>query len=391
MKTVRTIPWEAVVNAKPRARACSSSSSLLTVARSFARRSDVASDATLLDTIVDAFATNPVAIVSRSGPSALVELALPDGTIVVLTGGPKNPVLQLRYVPQTSRHDSSPELRRDALLRTHVLRHARLDPDDRMFVTARENTRENTEPDMRRSPQFQFLHPENWGFVRSERGYHWTAANLFKYSKSHRQSPLTRPRYQDPFEDPTAAPPPDRGDPSHCLPQLRQALSTGNCLDLAIALGRCRLFGVTTTGNDDFTLSTHAAAQAMSELRAYMETLSTDFDRAAPHRAQTLALELLEARMDLWAAYIALDEAYAAARYDANDDAADHTANVIGLMLQSLGRGIERFDANLENQSSRLTPAAATFLLDNWRRLLAPAYREVLPWWLDGSLEANVK
>jgi hypothetical protein len=409
MNTVRTIPWEAVVEGHPRPRARSLP---LAISRSFQKRSGRAADAALLDAISTAFATGAPALVSRPlsrparGPRptastpinpSLVEILLPDGSIAVLTAGGSAATLQLQYHPPTSR----PQPWRDALLRTHVLRHARLDPDARAFVTPADDQDPDVEEDMRRTPRFEFRRPETFGFTRSRHGYHWTASGLFACDKPHdpsRPARLTRPRFHDCFDDPTPTAA-DRGDPARCLPQLRHLRSLAQtqgespCWDLAVALGRCRLFGVTPPPADDFTLSTLALHHVLKQLAPFVaahdalaSNLESEIDRQGPHRAQTLALELLEARMDLWCAYLAADEAYAAAMYDGAP-----ALEYLGKMMRAAAEQIENYDANLERQSPLLTPAAGTLLLTNWRRLLAPPYREHLPWWLDGSLESAIR
>jgi hypothetical protein len=59
----------------------------------------------------------------------------------------------------------------------------------------------------------------------------------------------------------------------------------------------------------------------------------------------------------------------------------------MGRRLNQVRRLIDRLDGNLQNQLPLLRLAASTRLLENWRRLLAPAYRDCPPWWLDGCLD----
>jgi hypothetical protein len=228
---------------------------------------------------------------------------------------------------------------------------------------------------------------------------HWTAHNLFRSPNTTtptNPSPATRPRFTDPFEEPTAA---DRGDPFQCTPQLRQFRhlcdhATGGLAEpraywLALGLGRCRLFGVALSPADDFTLSPlsfdHAARHLIDYLAAAVDWLKDVVSRpdAYPaHLHRNIALELLEIRTDAHAAHLALDEAYAAARYENNPQ-----ADMMGRRLRQVRRMINVLDGNLQNNIPLLRPAASTFLLENWRRLLAPAHRDCPPWWLDGSLE----
>jgi hypothetical protein len=59
----------------------------------------------------------------------------------------------------------------------------------------------------------------------------------------------------------------------------------------------------------------------------------------------------------------------------------------MGRRLNQVRRMIDLFDGNLQKQIPLLRLAASTRLLENWRRLLAPAHRTLPPWWLNGCLE----
>jgi DEAD/DEAH box helicase domain-containing protein len=214
-------------------------------------------------------------------------------------------------------------------------------------------------------------------------------------------NPVLLPPYRSTFEPPVTS---DRGDPLQCVPPLKHAratlerrlCSTTNALHAeefcywpALALGRCRLFGVNVGDESDFTLAPEPFSLASSWLLKRLRGLirwARDIDqlrnRGGAYVDQNLALELLEIRMDAHAAYIALDEAYAAARFTGEVE-----ADAMGRRLHQVRRLIDRLDGNLQNQIPLLRLAASTRLLENWRRLLAPAYRDCPPWWLDGCLE----
>src|SRR5262249_34712833 len=84
--------------------------------------------------------------------------------------------------------------------------------------------------------------------------------------------------------------------------------------DLAVAVGRCRLFGSEPGEDLDGTLPAPvalAAAVALAErLRGWAEEASTLGRRwdenDDPIEAEDLCLDLLEMRMDAWAAYVAI-------------------------------------------------------------------------------------
>lgn len=192
------------------------------------------------------------------------------------------------------------------------------------------------------------------------------------------------------------------GDPLGCRRNLAEALAAPEldefdggagslspaaraaALELAIALGQCRLFGA-GAGEADGTLPEAmavAAAEALIErLPQWIEdatTLPQRWDQAVevePLEAEDLCTGLLELRMDLWAAWVAIEEAL----FD----------QPVGGVLDTLSERLIELDDAL--QSSQVLPllatAAETELFDNWRAFLAPRYREAPPWWLDGTLE----
>lgn len=235
-----------------------------------------------------------------------------------------------------------------------VLRYARLDPDARAFVV---------------DPAFAFDPETAWGFERQR----WTARNVFPDMPTCLSTPLVSTRYRDEFAEAQV----DRGDPFHCLGQLRAATraiaQAGSEVHMvhvyratyavALALGRCRLFGVAVPADEDFTLSPRAFRAASAALRLELKS---------PIRPT--AIQLLQTRMDAWAVYLALDESYAAHRTP---------GTAMSSRLRTVQKAIEDFNVNLQNNSQCLTPAAATFALENWRRLLAPCFGSLLPWWLD--------
>jgi hypothetical protein len=157
---------------------------------------------------------------------------------------------------------------------------------------------------------------------------------------------------------------------------------------LALALGRCRLFGC-DAGAADGTLPVEVAAAAGVDLcnwlelwRTHAERLGEDWDAAPPVEGELICGDVLSARMSAWAALAAIEEAY----FDAVDNdlqGKDSLEKTLDQVLDRLGK----FDDALHQQQELLATLTATHLLDNWRRELGPEYREMLPWWLDGTLE----
>ena len=394
MKTSHTIPWEAVVQGCPPSRA---KRLPLVVSRSCAHLNQSLFAhllaAPLAGRVQPADSDNPMAMVSRANSSTLLELPLPEqGATAILTSDGLTSVNLQAYWNPLNTWLSEPAYRRDAFARTYVARYARLDPDARAFVPA--DSTEEDQPNT--SPRFEFLHPESWGFTRMSTSMHWTAHNLFHsptpIKNPPKDSTATRPRFKDPFEEPI----PDRGDPFQCIPQLRQfkrpceqATARVRSYGLALCLGRCRLFGVKLNDADDFSLaaapfeqcSTYLIDRLKDACRRLIE-LQTTASAHSVYLHRNFALEILEIRMDAHSACLALDEAYAAAQYESHPQ-----ADKMGRRLNQVRRVINLFDGNLQKQLPLLSLAASTFLLENWRRLLAPAHRKLPPWWLDGCLE----
>jgi hypothetical protein len=398
MKTAHTIPWEAVVEGCPPSQA----RRLPLVVAKGSSHWTAHTCVHGLDRMMDGALNKPLAMRSGSGASSLVELFLPkyEFMAVITSDGLSAAQLQAITIPWSSRGPWDQNLGRDSFARTYVARYARLDGDVCAFVGNETSSPQSVDTMM----PMEFLSPQFWGFSRTHHGLHWKAEGLFECDSQSTSSPspstLTRPRYFDPFDPPV----PKRPDAFQCTKQLKQVrdlcerqfrldpdeLSAQNlCHHLALNLGRCRLFGVPLQASDDFTLSSRAfilAADGMIDVLVDQTRRATEvsqsLDQSRAYLIRNLALELLEIRMDAHATYLALDEAYAAATYEC-----EPAADMMGRRLNQVRRVINLFDGNLKKQIPLLRLAASTFLLENWRRLLAPAYRDLPPWWLDGCLE----
>jgi len=413
MKTAHTIPWEAVVEGCPPSKA----KRLPLVVSRFCANIHPSIIADALNNVaglnsepaqhagLGAPGDDPdspvkprnaaLAMISRTAKSVLVELSFPQqGDVATLTSdGETSVILQACARPLFTSRLEKFEYRRDAFARTYVARYARLNADFHTFIA-----NEPAEEIRNFNPEYQFLNPTSWGFsptsTNTISSMHWTAHNLFRSptppKSPAKQPPATRQRFKDIFEEPTI----DRGDPFQCIPQLRQFRtlcqnSSSYAQSLAQSLGRCRLFGVRLSDTEDFTLSPLSFDHAASSLIDYLKEacqwaseIQSTADGYSAYLLRNLALELLEIRMDAHATYLALDEAYAAATYEC-----EPTADAMGRKLNQVRRVINLFDGNLQKQLPLLRLAASTFLLENWRRLLAPTYRDLPPWWLDGCLE----
>jgi hypothetical protein len=203
-------------------------------------------------------------------------------------------------------------------------------------------------------------------------------------------------------EQPANAP-----NPRSCLEALREALNRPEldefdrpgpltatarqaAYQLAVALGRCRLFGVQPNEELEKPLPANRALQAALELHGYLKAwtehahqLGRRWDESEVATvAEDLCLNLLEHRLEAWAVYLVIDDAYQACL-----ESADPGREALGAAVVSVLDAAQAFDMELHAQRELLSVAAETMLLDTWRGLLAPLYREALPWWLDDTLE----
>jgi CRISPR-associated endonuclease/helicase Cas3 len=99
-----------------------------------------------------------------------------------------------------------------------------------------------------------------------------------------------------------------------------------------------------------------------------------------------LCFGLLEARMQAWGVYIAIDEAY---QVSVEDRSAEK--DELGRALDEVLDRMAEFDRELQARTDLLARIARYPLLENWRGSLGADYREVLPWWLDGRLEEEAE
>lgn len=150
-------------------------------------------------------------------------------------------------------------------------------------------------------------------------------------------------------------------------------------VEAAVACGYCRLFAGEPPR---VAFPDRLAIPAAERLPALIEASIADahslperWEAAAAEEAGDLVADLLEARMDSWAAIETLQAA----------GDIPGLSGVIELIEASLGR----FDAVLAERADFLATLAHTQLLANWRLSLAEPHRNPFPWWLDGILEAT--
>jgi hypothetical protein len=176
---------------------------------------------------------------------------------------------------------------------------------------------------------------------------------------------------------------------NHHVEVLRQALAHPDlqpesphfgqaALDLAVALGWCRLTKAQVSPNLDGTLPSDVALAAVRRLSEQiedcivdLETLEARWTDASPIEQDDIACTPLEFRMDAWAAQVALRE----------------VENVEGIDHLQIAFTLGQFDGALRAQIDTLCTIVDLPLLDNWRGTLTEPFLSQLPWWLDGTLE----
>jgi len=154
--------------------------------------------------------------------------------------------------------------------------------------------------------------------------------------------------------------------------------------EAVIARGYARIYGGTepTPELPRFVIAPAAAqlAERMAAAERAAAALAVTWRQAGPEDADALVAQLLQTRMDAWAATSEL-----VAAIDGSDDSAAIEA------LEGFEDAVDRFDRKLAGREDLLATLVGTGVLDGWRRELAAAYRDPLPWWLDGRLEARAE
>lgn len=161
---------------------------------------------------------------------------------------------------------------------------------------------------------------------------------------------------------------------------------------VALCMGYCRLFRVHLPDELDRILPSQEAMAAADELIDNIELwiaeardLKARWDEAESGVEEVYRGDLLEARMDAWAAYVAIAEAYVDCIAHEEPAAAKFHA-----IIDQLLAALDAFDATLQQPEiiALLSTVARTPLLNRWRKMLGFPDCDYLPWWLDGRLES---
>ncbi len=158
---------------------------------------------------------------------------------------------------------------------------------------------------------------------------------------------------------------------------------------LAVVLGQCRLEDV-DLGEQDGSLP---VTFALAACRRFTDILAAWCEDARRLEEKLLAADgeveenercfgLLEARMQAWGIYVAIDEAYQVSVEDRGSK-----KDELGRAIDEILERMAEFDRELQARTDLLARIARYPLLENWRRSLAAEYADPLPWWLDGRIE----
>ncbi|MFM8498122.1 MAG: hypothetical protein ACKOEM_21770, partial [Planctomycetia bacterium] len=156
-------------------------------------------------------------------------------------------------------------------------------------------------------------------------------------------------------------------------------------VEAAVACGHCRLYGgAAPQAVFPAWLATAAArrlVKLLSQATEDTKRLPELWDDSTGEEAEDLVAGLLHARMDSWAALLQLDDVL-----EHCSDTADR-AN-LEKAFEEFEAALDDFDRALFTRQDYLATLTGTHLLDNFRSMLAAEYRDPLPWWLDGRVEA---
>ena len=185
-----------------------------------------------------------------------------------------------------------------------------------------------------------------------------------------------------------------------CRRRLSDALQTAaetnppNAYEIAAALGFCRLWDIELEEDLDGDLPPEIAIAAAEHLVVQAARLKEQTE-SLPEQWDTAETDLewdqwsggiLTARMEIWAAWVAIDQAYEACLENQ-----DEQTETLEQALDANGESLDKLDEAMRGQADLLSWITHEFLLENWRRMLAESFCLPFPWWLDGTLEQAAK
>ena len=158
---------------------------------------------------------------------------------------------------------------------------------------------------------------------------------------------------------------------------------------LVVAIGKCLIFGVSTTDSLDGTINlsiADAAVRRATEEAAMLEIaiqeMESDLESAdSDLELHFTALTPLEWRVNLYAFCIAIEEARTIAKLHGQNEPALFSSRVEFLKLQLVD-----IDELIQEEGDLFTPALETFWLTNLDRDLADNAWRPRPWWLSDEM-----
>ena len=144
-------------------------------------------------------------------------------------------------------------------------------------------------------------------------------------------------------------------------------------VDVCLSLGRCTVFGIGS--RSPLMLSQDGLRVALKSAVLWFENAANQARLAL--RIQVDPVQLFRLRLDAWALFLALDEAYSYAVEEGADEGPLHRTH------RRVLNHIERIDNSLSSNPS-FKQAARSQMFDRWRLLLAPRFGELAPWWMGG-------
>ncbi len=172
-----------------------------------------------------------------------------------------------------------------------------------------------------------------------------------------------------------------------------------NALSIVSSLGFCRLYGIALPADIKSKLVSPLPAELLvPAIDVTLELLASAtndarelparFDDAEPLEDRSYCTSLLHILMECWAVYVVVDE-----EYQWHVCARQGTGSRFDSWMRRLLDAMDALDNQIQQdeQVRLLSVSTELPLLDNWRKMLAEPYRDPLPWWLDGILEAAAK
>jgi hypothetical protein len=157
---------------------------------------------------------------------------------------------------------------------------------------------------------------------------------------------------------------------------------------LASAIGKCRRYGVSVSDEDQKMLTPALANTAISKVRQFISGVEIDLsylkgriDEGEGLESEEVCLDILGCRETIAAVLEAVTETYMR----------EPEAKQLGENIGQIADIIMDLDDKMQKKADTLSLAASTHWLENQRLLLADEFRELMPWWLDGTLEKRAK